>query len=120
MAIQVAPVMASLVEALNAAGVRASVDLGQVNPPAVWVVPESIDQWTGCAAQLQVALYAAVPDQGEAGAVSALDGLLGRLLDALDGLSLPYGTEPIRAQRIATSNGGPELPAWRVVTQLTV
>lgn len=116
----IAPVVEALVANLNGAGIRASADLALVNPPAVWVVPELMDHFAGCSAQLQVALYAAVADQNESHALTALDGVVCPLFDALDALDLPYGFEPVRAERIGTSAGGAELPAWRVVTQVTV
>lgn len=117
--VDIAGAVAELVADLRGMNLRASVDLDTVNPPAVWAVVEELDQFTGSSAQARVALYAVVADQRESLALVALDGLLTALFEALDLLDLPYAVEPVRAQRIATANG-PELPAWRVVTQLTV
>lgn len=116
----IAPVVAALVDSLQGEGIRATADLAMVNPPAVYAVPEHIDHLTGCSGQLQVALFAVVPDQNDWLALQALDAVVCMLFDALDDLELPYGFEPVRASRVPTSTGGAELPAWRVVTQVTV
>lgn len=117
--VDIAGAVDELVAGLRAQGIRASVDLDTLNPPAVWAVVEHLEQFTGSTAQAQVALYAVVADQRESHAIAALDPLITAVFDALDALDLPYGIEPVRAQRVATANG-PELPAWRAVTQITV
>lgn len=108
---------------LKLQGLRASIDLDRVNPPAVWVTVDRLEDFTmdgGC--EVIVALWLVVPDQSDEKALRALQPLLTDTLAALEALELPYGLEPITATRIVSPypSGGPELPAYRLTTSITV
>lgn len=108
---------------LKAAGLRASIDLDRVNPPAVWVTIDRLEDFTGDGGcEVIVALWLVVPDQSDEKALRALQPLLDSTLTALDDLSLPYALEPITATRVVSPypSGGADLPAYRVLTSITV
>lgn len=107
---------------LKLQGLRASIDLDRVNPPAVWVTVDRLDDFTGDGCEAFVALWLVVPDQSDEKALRALQPLLTDTLAALDALDLPYAIEPITATRILSPypSGGPDLPAYRILTSITV
>ncbi len=105
---------------LQAGGLRATINLDQVNTPAVWVTLDRLDDFTGCGAEAYLALYVVVADQAEELALAALQPQLDLLLATLDAHGLPYAIEPITATRVASSAVGPELPAYRVLTSVSV
>lgn len=118
-------VFAGLLEleaSLKLQGLRASIDLDRVNPPAVWITVDRLEGFTGDGCEVYVALYLVVADQSDQKALRALQGLLTATLEALDALQLPYGIEPITATRILSPypSGGPDLPAYRILTSVSV
>lgn len=107
---------------LKLQGLRASIDLDRVNPPAVWITVDRLEDFTSDGCEAIVALWAVVADQSDEKALRALQPLLTDTLEALDALSLPYGSEPITASRIVSPypSGGADLPAYRIITSITV
>lgn len=108
---------------LIAADLRASIDLDRVNPPAVWLTVDRLEDFTGDGGcEAVVALWLIVGDQSDEKALESLGVLLDATLAALDALSLPYAIEPITTARVVGPypNGAAELPAYRVLTSITV
>lgn len=91
------------------AGVRASLVRSEVNTPGAWVNPETVDITTlDGSGTCGVDVFLVVGDVGALASLTALDGLLDKLLAA--GI---YPTEPIDTS-YALVLTGPPLPAFRV------
>lgn len=108
---------------LKLQGLRAAIDLDRVNPPAVYLTVDRLEDFTGDGGcEVYVALWLVVADQSDLAALTALQALLDETLEVLDRLDLPYGLEPITATRITAPypNGSADLPAYRVLTSVTV
>ena len=109
--LSLANVVTDVVSQLDAAGLRATADPRDVNPPCVLVGPPtpSPNGWTlarNCEIYL-VPLTALVPNTGRINALAALDLLTGAILDALEGI--PDSCLP--ADFIGTGGGDP-LPGY--------
>lgn len=104
---------------LNAVGIRATMDGQDLNPPAVYVTPGRIDDFTFCGGEMEAVLYLVVGDTVESRALEGLSNGLTPLLDALEALQLPI-TGPITPETVLPASGGSPLPALRITTTLTV
>jgi hypothetical protein len=99
-----------LVEALVAAGVRATVDPSAVNPPAVLVVPPTRAYDIGCGFTATWSLVALAP------AGQGADRTTWAQLDALvDAVAAAVALE--RAELVAYTLNGTSLPAYRCTFQ---
>jgi hypothetical protein len=110
---------AELVDRLNVAGFRATVDPEQLTlPGGVWVQPRSIDGHTlAGGASLLIWLYLLAPNTDTEHAMDLLDDGLAGLLDL--GLDLDR-TDPIdlTAAVLTPANPTAPLPAYRVAVHL--
>lgn len=104
------------VEALERAGIRATVEARDVNPPGAWIAPARVDSWdycTGGAVHLDIILLA--PDHGATIAIDTLEGMLEPALDALAEDDISVGTVDLR--ETATLSGQGPVPAFRITAQ---
>lgn len=102
---------AALVAQLSAAGVRATVDERDLNPPCVWVGPPTLSWRFGKGTwDAGWTLTAVVPDTGRAYNTNALAALLVRVQDALGGL--PITARPVSL--LVPSSGGTPLPGYEM------
>lgn len=109
----------TLTNDLVAAGIRATMDGQDLNPPAVYVTPGNIEDLTFCGGEMRAVMYLVVGDTLESRAVAALSDHLGPLLEALAVLSLPI-VPPITPETVLPASGGSPLPALRIITSLNV
>lgn len=96
-----------VVQALRAAGARATSDPRNLNPPIILVLPPAIT-WRLSCADLAFDLYAIAGDAGTPAAVAALEQLIGAARAALGGACTAAG--PVD---ISTADAG-VLPAYRL------
>jgi hypothetical protein len=96
-----------LVDTLTAAGISATTDPRDLNPPAVLVPPPSIDWRFGRGADATFEIVCAVVDTGAAGALPAVSALVDDVQTALRG-AVTGG----RPAALDTGSGGPPLPAY--------
>ena len=85
--------------ALEAAGIRATIDPRNVNPPCVWVEFGSADRVTRQLVEAETSATVVVPGPPNGDALLALDTLTGAAMAALDAAGLPWsatqlGTTP--------------------------
>ena len=104
----------TVLAALAAGGIDATVEPPEVNPPSAWIAARRLDTETlGCRWRVVVDVYLIVPDTGIRYALDTLDGLLARALDALDAADLEIdGTD--LDQSVTLPTGGGQLPAYRI------
>lgn len=98
--------VAAVVAELRAADIRASDDPRDLNPPCVWVTPETIRQANLCGGvETVVGITLMARDSGSTSATEALAALLDSVLGAVevDG--------DLTAQSVTLPSGGP-LPAF--------
>lgn len=79
-----------IVATLTAAGVRATDDPRNVNPPCVWVEPDTADRTARCRAAATARLTAMVPGPANGDALRALDQLAADTQTALDDAGMPW------------------------------
>ena len=81
--IDLAAAVDGIVRTLTDAGVRATADLRDLNPPAVYVPPPVISYRFGKGAELEWTIAAVVPNTGRRQSISALSTLLADVQAAL-------------------------------------
>ena len=95
---------AAIVARLKAAGLRATVDERDINPPAVWVKPPTLVFRFGKGWSAAWTLQAVVPDTGRNNALAALGALIEKVQTAMDwavvtatpiALIIPGGAAPL-------------------------
>lgn len=114
-------VLTELRDALAGAGVPASVDPATVQVPGAWIAPQWLDEMTMTGAyRLVVYVYLIAP---AVGTLEALD-ILGGLLDAATPVVEPSTEEGDRLETnqavTLPANPGTPLPAFRIITHLTL
>lgn len=106
-----------IVEALNTAGVPATCDARDVNPPAAWVAADRVVEETLCLEPLiTVNVVLVAPDHGTATALKALDAMLDKAMPALTGVC--SSVEDISLSDTATLSGTGPLPAFTVTVTI--
>lgn len=96
---------------LVTAGVRATLDPRDLNPPAVWIQLREFSNLLAAGARLVTfRLYLVVGDSGTEQALGALD----QLLDAAAGAGWDWSAEPIDTLALTLPAGGDPLPAMRL------
>jgi hypothetical protein len=108
--VQIDAAAAAVVDRLKAAGLVATLDPRDLNPPGVWVQIETVrrdrfdaDTWSG-----EWVLLAIAPDVGTAGALRILGELVAKIYTAF-----PTAADAL-AQSVTLPSGGDPLPAFRV------
>jgi hypothetical protein len=96
-----------LVADLTAAGISATIEPRDLNPPGVLVPPPVIDWRFGKGADLTFEIVCAVPDTGAAGSLPTVSALVDDVQTALRG-AVTAG----RPASLDTGSGGPPLPAY--------
>lgn len=104
-----ADTLTGLADTLTAAGVRATIDARDLNPPAVLVAAPVIRWAFGNRMEVDYRLVAVVPDAGTGPALKALSGLLDDVSAALGGAPLTATPMPY-----ADPGGGNPLPAYEI------
>lgn len=104
----------TVLAALAAGGIDATVEPPEVNPPGAWIAARRLDTATlACRWTVVVDVYLIAPDNGIRLALGVLDDLLEHALDALDAADLEVdGTDLDQAVTLPT--GGGPLPAYRI------
>ena len=106
----VAGAAAAIVTRLAAAGVRASIDERDLNPPCVWVAPPSITWRFGQATwTADWLLTAVVPDTGRATSTQALAVLLDEVQAAMG-----WAAVTARPVSLTVPGAGPPLPGYEM------
>ncbi len=103
-----------LVDLIDEAGLRVTIDPRNVNPPAVWISPRQIthDILAG-GGTLTVDLWLIAPDNGTPAAMKILSEMLTAVLSVVD----PDAPTSL-AESLALPDTPAPLPAWRVTTEL--
>lgn len=95
---------AAIVDRLKSAGIRATVDERDINPPAVWVKPPTLNFRYGKGWAAVWTLQAVVPDTGRNNSLAALGALIVKVQTAMDwavvtalpiALIIPGGAAPL-------------------------
>lgn len=105
--IDLAAATRALVADLVAAGISATTDPRDLNPPAVFVPPPTIEWRFGKGADATFEIVCAVPDSGTAGALPTVSALVDDVQTALRG-AVTGG----RAASFDSGTGGAPLPAY--------
>lgn len=108
--LDLAAVVAELVDRLEAAGIRACSDLRNLNPPGVYVSAPTINYRFGKgAADLEWRILAAAPNTGRDTALANLSKLLADVAGALRG-----AVTSARPVDLTALDGGAPLPAYEL------
>ena len=99
---------------LAGAGLHATLNLADLNPPAAYVVLDQLglNRSLCSSAELKIAVYLTVPAGDESTAYAGLDEMLDGFTGVLDELDLPI-TGDIETVTLAPSVPGEPLPALR-------
>lgn len=110
-----ATALAGLLAVLESAGVPASLNVGQVQPPGAWVTPRTItpERLDG-GGQLRTYVYLIVSDTDAAQAVINLGQLLDKALTVID------PDEAVSTAEAVALPDSPPLPAYRLTVDLPV
>jgi len=112
---RILPALVELVDVLDAAGVKATLDRSRLPVPGAWVTPASAAQLTlGGGARLTVHVLLVAQDSGEGEALATLSGLLDLTLEAIT----PDGDVDTSVV-LARPNLSP-LPAFRVPVNIDI
>jgi hypothetical protein len=103
--------------ALTAAGLRATMDPRNLNPPCVMVTPSDTTRLTVTRCRQTVEVSAVVPGAANLDALTKLDSLTGAVLNALDVDGLPW-TEA--RYTTITAPTGEDLLAYTLTVPLTL
>jgi hypothetical protein len=101
--------VADYVDRLRAAGVRASADTRDINPPCVHINPPEVAYRFGKGWDATWRAYAIAPDSGPAESLEVVGELLENTQAALAGLVVTA-----RPAELLTLDGGPPLPAYEL------
>ena len=113
MTVQLDKAMAEIVDALTAAGVRASADERDMNPPAAYVSVRRL-AWDRLAGySMDVAVYAVVPNTGRLPALAAL----GPMVEQIRAV---WPAASATAEDLYPLDSGDPLPAFRFDLSVTV
>lgn len=106
-----------IIEALDGYGVPATLDARNLNPPAVWVSANRVIDHTICLEPtITVDLVLAAPDTGATHALTVLDDMLSRTLDAATDVC--QSVEDVSLNDSATLSGAGTLPAFVVTVTI--
>lgn len=99
----------SVVDKLTAAGVPATADIRNLNPPAVLVTPPDISWRFGRGAEATWRIVATAPNTGAEASIATLSPLVDAVQDALGGI-VTAG----RPVDLSTLDGGAPLPGYEL------
>lgn len=109
--------LTTVVDALNAAGVPATLDARDVNPPGAWVAAGRVVDMTILLEPIfTVDVVLVAPDHGAATAVEKLDAMLAPALEAL--ASVTSSIEDIDLSTTASLSSTGPLPAFVVTVTI--
>lgn len=102
-----------LVDLIDEAGLRVTIDPRNVNPPAVWISPRQIAHDLLAGGTVTVDLWLIAPDNGTPAALKVLSEMLDVVLSVVD----PDAPTSL-AESLALPDTPAPLPAFRVTTEL--
>ncbi|AWY04758.1 hypothetical protein PQC61_gp12 [Gordonia phage Emperor] len=105
--------VAEVETALRGAGLAASADPRQLNPPCAWVSATGLThELLSGGGTVRLDVYLIAPDHGVTAALDVLSTLLDKALDALD-----PATETSLNEAVTLPAGGGPLPAFRLTVE---
>ena len=105
--------VAAVVDELSAAGIRATADERDLNPPAVYVSPRRMDLNKLAGYSMTLAVYAVVPNTGRLTSLDALGPLVDQVRDV-------WGVTGGTFEDLTPLDAGDPLPAVRFDLSVTV
>lgn len=108
--LDIAAAAEDVVASLRSAGLRATVEPADVNPPAAWVTARTMaHDLLGGGGTVAIDVYLIAPDTGTAQALRTLSSLLDKALTVVD-----PDADTSLAEAVTLPGGGQPLPAFRV------
>ncbi|WP_330182821.1 hypothetical protein OHB26_03660 [Nocardia sp. NBC_01503] len=112
--IDVAALLDIVVSQLRAAGIRASVDPRDLNPPCAWVAARTVaHDLLGGGGTVTADIYLIAPNIGVPQALKTLTGLLDQALTVI-----APDADTSLSERVPLPSGGDPLPAFRITVDL--